>query len=69
MIEIPVIYLLIGNFEKYSFGLPWQRIIFFHLIFTIVLLLAGASLGLWAGFKWWRYIYIERKYTGRWFKI
>lgn len=67
-IEIPVIWLMVSDMEKYSFGLNWEQLMSVHLIYTIVLLVAGIIAGLHYGNKWYKYIYIDKKYTGKWFK-
>ena len=69
LLEIPVIYLMVSDFEKYSLGLTWSQLMTIHWVYMVVLLLIGLVVGLKLGFKWWQYIYVERKYTGRWFKI
>lgn len=69
LLEIPVIYLMITDLDKRSLGLSWNQLMTIHWVYTAVLLLIGLIVGLKLGFKWWQYIYVERKYTGRWFKI
>ena len=69
LLEIPIIYLMVSDFDKYSFGLTWDQLMMVHWIYTATLLFIGLIAGLKLGFKWWQYIYVERKYTGRWFKI
>ena len=56
-IEIPVIYLLVSNFEKYSLGLRWADWYLVHHIGTAILLLGGIILGAFLGFKFWKKIY------------
>ncbi len=56
-IEIPVIYLLVSNFEKYSLGLSWSQWYLIHHIATAILLIAGVFLGAFWGFKYWNIIY------------
>lgn len=69
IIEIPIIYIAISNFDKYTFGLSWDQILLIHTIFTVILSLGGITMGIWMGFKGWKYIYVDKKYNGRWFKI
>jgi len=69
LIVIPIIYVMIRDFEKYSFGLSWNGLMIVHGIFTVFLLVLGIILGIYLGFKWWKYIYVDRKYTGRLVKI
>lgn len=69
LLEIAVINLLVFNFEKYSLGLSWNDLLLAHFILSIILAAGGLALGLWLGFRWWRYIYVEKKYSGGWFKF
>lgn len=69
IIEIFAIWLLGRDFTTFSLGLSWEQLLFIHLIFTIALSLLGLIFGIWLGFRWWQYIYVDRKYKGRWFKI
>lgn len=56
-IEIPVIKLLINDFETYGLGLSWQQWYVLHHIFSAVTLLLGVTLGYWQGMYWWKRIY------------
>jgi len=69
VIEISVIALLANDWQKYSLGLNWDQILLAHKIYTYVLSVGGLALGTWLGFKWWNYIYVLKKYRGKWFKI
>lgn len=69
IIEIPVIFIMIQDFDKYSLSLTWDQLMLVHWVFLIILLVVGLIIGIKLGFKWWQYIYVDRKYTGRWFKI
>lgn len=69
LIEVSVVALLLKDFQKFSFGLDWNQLLLIHKIFTIILSLAGLIFGIWLGKKWWQYIYVDKKYTGKWFKI
>ncbi len=60
-IEIPVIYLLTSNFQKYSLGLSWESWYLIHHIATAILLTASISLGVLLGFKFWGIIYEKPK--------
>lgn len=64
IIEIPIIYIVVADFKKYSFGLSWNQILAIHAIFTLILFLAGIIAGLIFGFRWWKYIYVDKKYQG-----
>ncbi len=69
IIEIPVIYLIVSNYDKYSLGLSWGQLFLIHNIFTFILFLVGLILGIKFGFKWWKYIYVDKKYRGKLIKI
>ncbi len=66
-IEIGMISILTRDFVRYGLGLDWPAWFLIHTIFSIILLLAGIIFGYWLGQKWWRIIYVEKKYPG-WFK-
>lgn len=69
LIEIPIINLLVSDFEKYNLGLSWEQWFFAHYLFTIALFILGLGFGINCGFKWWQYIYVDKKYRGTLFKI
>ena len=69
IIEMPILSVMIQDMDKYSLGLSWDQIKLIHGVFTAVLFIIGLILGIYFGKKWWQYIYIDRKYTGKWFKI
>jgi len=58
-IEIWYLDLLNKNFERYSLGLTWPELLTLHLILTILLIIAGAAFGYWAGKFFWQKIYVE----------
>lgn len=66
LIEIGVINFLTKNFSKYGLGLNWQTWFLIHHIATAVLSVAGIVFGYWIGARWWRIIYIEKKYRPIW---
>ncbi len=57
LVEVVLIALLVTNFERYGLGLSWETWEMIHLIGTVVLLLAGAGVGLWQGMRWWKTLY------------
>jgi hypothetical protein len=69
LIEIPAIYFMIGDFGQRDLNLDWSQLMLVHYIFTGLFLVGGLTAGIASGSRWWQYIYVERKYTGRWFKI
>ena len=59
-IEIPVIYLLLDDFERYGLGLTWDQWYRIHYIGALVLFFAGLALGYWQGVHWWNVLYDEK---------
>ena len=59
LIEIPYLGLLSRNFAKYGFGLSWPQLLNIHAVLTIILIIAGALFGFFAGKFCWRKIYVE----------
>ena len=60
-IEIPVISLLVNDFETFGLGLTWDQWVMIHNVGTIVLFSIGAVGGFLLGRYWWRAIYIEKR--------
>lgn len=61
-IEIPVISLLLNDFETFGLGLTWDQWVMIHNVGTIVFFAAGALAGFFQGRYWWRVIYIEKRW-------
>jgi hypothetical protein len=61
VIEIPIINLLVSDFQRYSLGLSWDQWYLIHYIGTIILLILGIVFGLFCGFKFWHKIYEKNK--------
>ncbi len=57
LVEVFYINLLLGNFEKYSFGLSWGQLYAVHHIGTVIFLIAGILFGFLAGKFFWKKIY------------
>jgi prepilin-type N-terminal cleavage/methylation domain-containing protein len=68
LIEMGVISLLTSNFETWSLGLSWADWFLIHVWASIILLLLGAAGGYFLGVRWWRIIYIEKRWRGFWRK-
>lgn len=60
MIEIPIIYILISDFKKYSLGLSWADWYLIHHVGTAILTILGIFGGAWLGFIAWDKLY-EKK--------
>jgi len=56
-VEIPVINLLVADFDRYGLGLTWAQWFWVHHVGTVILWIAGALFGYWQGKHWWRVIY------------
>lgn len=63
IIEIPVINLLVSDFDRYSLGLTWEQWFMIHHAGTVTLWLAGVLFGYWQGKYWWTVIYKHGKKT------
>jgi len=62
MIELPIIKLMIINYEKFSLGLSWSQLMTIHHIGAVLLVILGLSFGFIQGKYWYQVIYIEKKY-------
>lgn len=67
IVEIIYIRLLINNYETFGFGLDFSVWFTIHKVWAIITLLGGLWFGYYQGKKWWRVLYVERKYS-RWFR-
>lgn len=67
LIEIPALSLITANFDTYGDSFVWRYWRVIHGVGGVVLWLAGALGGFWAGKRWWQILYIEKRYgTPRW---
>src|SRR4030042_4814698 len=64
LLEMGVIYLLTNDFSRFGLGLSWGQWFLIHYIFTIILLVLAVAAGYFVGQRWWKYIYIDKKYRG-----
>ena len=60
-VEIPVINLLVADFDRYSLGLTWAQWFWVHHVGTVFLGILGTLFGYWQGRHWWQVIYVEGK--------
>lgn len=65
--EIFYINLLVNDFDRYSFTLPYSSLLTIRVIFGTVLVGGFAIWGTFLGFYFWRRIYVEKAYS-RWSK-
>lgn len=59
IVEMWYISLLLKDWEMYSLGLSWDSWFMIHHIGSVLLLIAGISLGYWQGKYWWPKLYDE----------
>lgn len=62
-LEIWYLFLLEKDWVKYSLGLSWPQILIAHNVYTAILLILGIVGGYFLGQRWWRIIYIEKRYS------
>lgn len=60
LIEIPVIALLVSDFERWGLGLSWRGWETVHIVTLTLLLVLGAYIGFRQGIHWWKVIYGRR---------
>ena len=48
--------------DKNNFDLSWNYLITIRNIFSVVVVLSFSVLGCWVGGKWWKYVYVDKKY-------
>lgn len=66
VIEMIYIKLLLRDFSAYSLGLTWAQWELVHAVAVPALTLLFGYLGYLQGVKWWRILYIQKKYAKRW---
>lgn len=55
--------LLLEDFATYSLGLSWSTWFAIHHAAALALFAAGLLFGYWQGKKWWRIMYVERRWS------
>ena len=61
-LEIPIINLLVKDFDTYGLGFSWDTWYAIHGVIAILLFLIGAIGGYTQGVHWWQVIYVEKRY-------
>ncbi len=61
VLEIPIIALLVSDFERWGMGLSWETWEMIHNTGAVVLMMAGAWIGFKKGKHWWNVIYVHVK--------
>lgn len=62
-IEIPVLFLLVKDFDRYGLGFTWDQWYIIHHVGAALLFLLGMVGGFWQGRYWWEIIYVQKKYA------
>jgi len=65
LIEMWYINLLLGDFDRWSFGFSWGHLWQIHHALSLILAIVGIAGGYILGITWWRIIYIENR---RWWR-
>lgn len=55
--------LLVADFDRYSLGMSWGMWFMIHHVASVILLFGGIAFGFWQGKKWWRVMYIEKRWS------
>ncbi len=63
LVEIPMIGLLVNDFDRYSLGLSWSNWESIHTAGSVILILVGVGLGYLQGVYWWRQIYVLKRWN------
>ena len=61
-IEMPTLWLITGNIEKYGQSWVWQNWQLVHGVGSAILWLLGATLGFLLGRRYWHILYIEKRF-------
>lgn len=64
--EIVYLNLLLEDFQKYGFGWSWAVWLNIHTGSVVVLTALFGWLGFKSGKKFWRILYIEKKFSSKW---
>lgn len=63
VVEKMYIDLLIADFDAYSLGMSWTMWFMIHHALSTVLFASGIAFGYWQGKKWWRIMYVEKRWS------
>ena len=67
ILEIWYIRLLLSNYERYGLGLTFDTWFTIHTYFSVITFVGGLLFGYFSGKKWWRVLYVEKKFR-KWLK-
>lgn len=62
LVEMFVIGLLVSDWDKYGLGLTFEQWMWIHDIFLSALITLGVYFGYSQGQRWWRILYVLKKY-------
>ncbi|HYC80097.1 MAG TPA: hypothetical protein VEC17_03655 [Candidatus Binatia bacterium] len=62
VVEVWYIKVLMNDFDTYGFGLTWENWESIHNVSVVLLNIIFAWWGYKQGKKWWRILYVEKKY-------
>lgn len=62
LIELPTLWLITGDIERYGESFVWRNWVVLHSTIAALIWVAGLGGGVWAGFRYWRILYIEERY-------
>jgi hypothetical protein len=62
VIEAPVLWLITGNLDKWGEGFIWQNWAVLHRYVGGLVWILGLIGGIYGGIKYWRIIYIEKRF-------
>lgn len=66
VVELYYIKLLLQDFDNYGFGWTWETWEQIHTYGTLLLVIGFGLFGYRQGKRWWRILYVEKKYLKRW---
>lgn len=61
-IEIPVLKIITSDLARYGDTFIWRHWSLIHGVLAGALWVTGGVLGTWLGFRYWRILYIEKRY-------
>jgi hypothetical protein len=66
LVEVCYIKLLLADFEKYGLGWSWEMWEIIHQVGIGALIVGFSAIGYSQGVKWWRILYVQKRYLKRW---
>ena len=61
VIEAPLLWLITGDLDKWGESFVWQNWSFLHRYVGGLIWILGLCGGIYAGFRCWRIVYVERR--------